>query len=162
MDKKHLAGVAMFALLFVLTGVADAIQYSGEITNISIANPYAKVGDHINIQVDYDTVSMIASQLTVNLESWGDMYPTSIDSFCLYFLAPDSWAYSNSNTFWRLSHDIFVLESEGMGDGYIILNGHVEPISEPTTLLLVGAGLLCFVGTRGVNLENLIKIKDTV
>lgn len=102
-------------------------RYSGEVTKITTQNPYAKVGDHLNIQVDYDAVSMIASQIIVKLESWGDMYPAS-GSTGSYFKAPDSWDYSNSCTHWALSGDKFLLESEGMGNGPFTINAQVVPI----------------------------------
>ena len=141
MDKKHLVVAVILLMFYMVIETAYAIQYSGEITHVSTSNPYAKVGDHFNIQVDYDTVNMIASQIIVNLESWGEMYPAS-GSTGSYFSAPDSWDYSNSSTHWALSGNIFLLESEGMGNGPFTIIGHVVPVPEPATLFLLSVGLI--------------------
>ena len=139
-----ITGLIVLNTLPALATMYDrTMEYSGYINRISepgfsYGNPYAKVGDKLHIKVNFDSSNSIAPLVIVNLESWGDMYP----SYCAvynYFKAPDSWEYVNMCTKWTLSGDTFSLISDGFNG--LCIYGRVAPVPEPATILLFGAGL---------------------
>lgn len=155
MKNKLLVGMAIFLMIFGLAGVTYAIQFSGEIYRSAgndptggglIQLPYAHVGDKINIQVDYNSETMNATQIIVDIRShpypW-IFYPTELNK--LYFLAPNNWDYYSGELAFVMSGEIFTLYSEGFSG---IAEGHVVPIPEPATLILVVIGIIGIAGVR--------------
>jgi hypothetical protein len=144
--KAYLIAAAMCTVFFGLTANAHSttIQYVGQITRTSgNPTPYGEIGDRCDILVDYDPVSMAASEIIVTLEAWGPMWPT--DTRTVYFRAPDDWCYNNTGTQWLLSGGNFELLSDNFGGR---VDAQVTAVPEPSALVMFGLGMVGLAGAK--------------
>lgn len=157
--------VSILLLIFCAPTMSNAgtITYCGKITETMGWQPYAHVDDDLSITVEYDEIAYEPIDITIYIESWGDMYPSNADKE--YYNSSCDWNYHNTGTAWTLDQNKFILESDNFGAiiyGYVEISEAIPLVAtpEPSTLMLIFSGLFCGLYRKSkIGLKAILQLK---